>query len=118
MMNKDLGRRGEDLASSYLSEKGYKVLERNYTNYCGEIDIIALSPEGYLVFIEVKTRSSRRYGNAFEAVDNKKQTKIIMTSLIYIQDNDFSDTQLRYDIVEVYHEEQNKINHIKNAFGG
>lgn len=51
----DLGKLGEDLACQYLKKKGYKIIERNYWKSWGELDIVAISPEKILVFVEVKT---------------------------------------------------------------
>ena len=69
-----LGRAGEKLAVDFLKKKGFKILKTNYKTVVGEIDIIAQDRE-YIVFIEVKTRSSDNYGLPREAVDRKKQEK-------------------------------------------
>lgn len=114
--SKILGNFGEREACEYLISEDYKIIERNYTNFFGEIDIIAISPDKNLVFIEVKTRSNKKYGYAFEAVNYKKREKILKISMIYIKDNDLSNFQPRYDIIEVYSRDK-MINHIKNAFG-
>lgn len=109
------GKSGENLAIDYLVSKGYSILEINYRNKIGEIDIIAMD-KNILVFIEVKTRTSVSYGYAFEAVDFRKQKKIINTSLVYIKYKNIRDTQIRYDIIEVYMTKDTKINHLENAF--
>ena len=62
---------GENSACEYLEKKGYKILERNFRKGYGEIDIIATKSKT-LVFIEVKTRSSSRYGTPFEAISSTK----------------------------------------------
>lgn len=109
------GKYGEELAKDYLITKGYSILETNYRNKIGEIDIIAKDKD-ILVFIEVKTRTSTDYGYAFEAVDFRKQRKIINTSMVYVKYKNYVDTQLRYDIIEVYMTNKIKINHLDNAF--
>lgn len=109
------GKSGEELARDFLISKGYRIVTYNYRNKIGEIDIIAFHDD-ILVFIEVKTRTSTSYGYAFEAVDIRKQKKIINTSLIYIQYNKHNNTQVRYDIIEVYLTKEFKINHLENAF--
>ena len=109
------GKSGEELVRDYLISKGYIILESNYRNKIGEIDIIARDKD-ILVFIEVKTRTNTNYGYAFEAVDLRKQRKIITTSMVYIKYKDYKNTQLRYDIVEVYLQKEIKINHLENAF--
>lgn len=116
-MNKNIltGQSGELIAKEYLVNKGLIILETNYRNKIGEIDIIAMD-EQVLVFIEVKTRRDYSYGYAFEAVNIKKQRKIINTSMVYIKYKNLIDVQLRYDIIEVYLTSTIKINHLDNAF--
>lgn len=110
------GKYGENLAKEYLVDKGYKILELNYTTKLGEIDIIALD-KGIISFVEVKTRSNKNFGYAYEAVNYKKQRKIINTSIVYIKHKNIKDIQFRYDIIEIYLEGNIDINHIENAFG-
>lgn len=113
--NIDKGKTGEKIAKNYLINKGYTIIEINYKNKIGEIDIIAMHND-ILVFIEVKTRTSYKYGYAFEAVDIRKQRKIINTSLAYIKYKNHHNIQFRYDIMEIYLTNNLKINHIENAF--
>ena len=113
---KDIGKMGEDVAAEYLSDLGYDIVERNYNVRMGEIDIIAVSPEDVLVFVEVKTRSGECFGLACEAVDRRKQEKIIKAAQTYTYYGD-----MRFDIIEVYYEKGGeflvkRINHIENAF--
>jgi putative endonuclease len=109
------GKNGEEIVRDYLINKGYIIIESNYRNKIGEIDIIAKDKD-VLVFIEVKTRTNTTYGYAFEAVDIRKQRKIINTSMVYIKYKKYRNTQLRYDIIEVYLHKEIKINHLENAF--
>jgi len=109
------GRMGESLAIEYLTDKGYVILETNYRNKIGEVDIIAYD-KNVLVFVEVKTRLGTNYGYAFESVDSRKQKKIANTSLMYLQKNRMSDVQVRYDVIEVYPMEEERVNHFENAF--
>ena len=113
--NIETGKSGELIAKEYLINKGYNILETNYRNKIGEIDIIAMDGD-ILVFLEVKTRRDYSYGYAFEAVNIKKQRKIINTSMVYIKYKNLIDVQLRYDIIEVYLTKALKINHLDNAF--
>lgn len=106
---------GENLAIEYLTDKGYVILETNYRNRIGEVDIIAYDKD-VLVFVEVKTRLGNNYGYAFESVDSRKQKKIANTSLMYLQKSRMSDVQVRYDVIEVYPMEEEKVNHFENAF--
>lgn len=114
---KKIGNNGEDLATKYLKKNKYKILDRNFNSKCGEIDIIASKNE-YIVFVEVKTRTQGIYGSAAEAVDYRKQQKIIKTSMFYLGEK-FNLTPVRYDVIEVYIDNDDyRINHIENAFGG
>lgn len=114
MNNKNLGNFGEDLAAKFLEEKNYKILDRNYRALGTEIDIVA-KDEDELCFVEVKTRRSHKFGEAYEAVNEIKMQNIIQTARAYIYKNNFYDTQIRFDIIEVYVNE-GRINHIENAF--
>ena len=115
---KATGRSGEDLAALYLEQQGYTILERNYRLRIGEVDIIARDGE-YLVFIEVKTRRSNRFGSPFEAVDVRKQKKIFQLAAAYLQGKELP---VRFDVVAVHLNEQGvrkqgvRIEILKNAF--
>lgn len=118
--NKLLGKFGEECAVVYLKEKKYKVLEKNYKNIFGEIDIIAKHKKD-IVFVEVKTRKSDKFGKPYEAVDYHKQNKIITAAKLYLTQNKLFDKNIRFDVVEVYaamtdgKAELDKITHIENA---
>lgn len=113
--NIEKGKRGETISKEYLLSKGYIILDINYRNKIGEIDIIALD-KNKLVFIEVKTRTSINFGYAYEAVNRKKQEKIIYCSYLYINQKKLMNYQPRYDIIEVYLTPNIRINHIENSF--
>ena len=115
--NKEKGAMGEEIAARYLANKGYRIIDRNYRTNIGEIDIIALKDD-LLIFIEVKSRTNIIYGYPYEAVNWKKQEKIIKSSLIYMKHKKLKDYQIRYDIIEIYLQNNRKINHIENAFLG
>lgn len=112
--NRNIGNINELLAVKYLELNGYKILERNYfIKNIGEIDIIANDSQ-YLVFIEVKYRSSLINGFPREAVNLKKQQKISKTASYYIFKHQiYENTPIRFDVVEIY---KDNINLIKNAF--
>ncbi len=114
MMNKEKGHIGENMALDYLVYKGYKIVYKNYANNYGEVDIICEKDE-FLIFVEVKSRTDLCYGYPYESVDEHKQGQIIGTAYIYIMEKKIKDKQIRFDIVEVYLNE-NRINHIENAF--
>lgn len=113
----ELGKYGEDKAYEYLIKNNYKIIERNFLCKQGEIDIIAMSKEKELVFVEVKTRKNLKYGTPCEAVTPKKMKNIIFSSKYYIFLNKLYNINIRYDVIEVYvFNTRYSINHIKNAF--
>jgi putative endonuclease len=116
--NKETGRLGENIARSYLVEKGYSILETNYSTRYGEIDIIARE-ERLVVFVEVKTRRGVSFGYPREAVDIHKQLKIRNMAEFYILRKKLSDIPMRFDVIEVFIDENNhtkSISLLKNAF--
>lgn len=113
---KKFGATGENLAATYLENHGYKILAKNYRIRSAEIDIIAES-SGVVVFVEVKTRSSARYGLAAEAVNVRKQKKIIEAASVFLQDEKYSECACRFDVIEIYSCGKDfKIRQIENAF--
>ena len=111
-LNKIVGGKGEVRAEIFLKNQKYQILERNYRNKIGEIDLIAKDGET-LVFIEVKTRSSCQFGRPCEAVTPYKQNKIRGVASFYLMTTGQYDAACRFDVIEVLDEE---VNHIKNAF--
>ncbi|MBI5055148.1 MAG: YraN family protein [Nitrospirae bacterium] len=96
---KTLGERGEGLAAAFLRKKGYSIIEQNYKNSIGEIDIIA-KDDDKLVFIEVKTRESIEFGLPFEAVNKRKRRKIANVALTYLKK--FNDLPpCRFDVLSI-----------------
>lgn len=71
-----LGREGEEHAVEYLQALGCEIVDRNWRGAFGEIDIIALDHKGELLFVEVKTRSSIRFGDPFEAITAEKYRRL------------------------------------------
>ncbi|MBQ7956215.1 MAG: YraN family protein [Lachnospiraceae bacterium] len=113
MNTREIGAKKEELAAEYLKEKGMKILERNFRNRHGEIDIIGRH-EDYLVFVEVKYRRSLRQGSPAQAVDYKKQKQICKVADYYRMIHKLGEsTPVRYDVVAICEEE---VSWIKNAF--
>lgn len=109
----ELGKFGEEVATKYLQQNGYKIIERNFSCRQGEIDIIAKNTE-YLIFIEVKTRSSAFFGNASEAVNREKQKHIKSSAKYYLYIKNMENIFVRFDVIEVYvMEGRCRLNHIK-----
>lgn len=100
-------------AEEYLIKKGYKILERNFRNRSGEIDIIAKDGE-YFCFVEVKYRTTNDFGSPLEAVDYRKQNQIRKVAMFYLMKNKLSEwTPCRFDVIGF---EGEKMTHIENAF--
>ncbi|MCR4792469.1 MAG: YraN family protein [Lachnospiraceae bacterium] len=115
MNNRRTGYDQETRAIEYLEKKGYRIIARNELNRFGEIDIICLSPDGCIVFAEVKYRRDGDRGDPLEAVDERKIRKICKASAFYLGGHaKYSDFQVRYDVLGV--EDDKEIRHIENAF--
>jgi len=112
--NKEIGRKGEALAVEYLINKGFIILERNYRYGRLEIDIIG-QIENTIVFVEVKTRRSKRYGYPEEAVDDKKTDHILSCADHFIYQNQWNG-DIRFDIISIILTPQVLIEHIEDAF--
>jgi putative endonuclease len=111
------GQQGEDLATAYLTERGYELVERNWRCPAGELDII-MEKEATLVFVEVRARRSRRFGLAEESITPAKQARLIELAQTYLQQNDLFRRSWRIDVVAVgLSSEPAHINHIENAVG-
>lgn len=111
----EIGKIGEELATQYLNNNGYKILERNFRGNKGEIDIIA-TEENQIIFVEVKARTNFKYGRPAEAVTKQKQIHIEKTAEYYVLKNKMEHKSMRFDVVEVYIiPGKYKIKHVKNA---
>lgn len=114
-----VGKWGEAKAASYLCEKGYKIEAVNFHSRFGELDIVARK-KNILAFVEVKLRKNSKYGAALEFVNFQKQNKLRLTAEVYLQENNITKLQPRFDVIEIYApngiSEDFTINHIENAF--
>ena len=109
----EIGKLGENLAVKYLEKQEYKILERNFKCKQGEIDIIAMDKDE-IVFIEVKTRTNKKFGVPIEAVDRTKQKHLAKAAKYYIYKRHLENEFIRIDVMEVYIcNNKCKINHIK-----
>ncbi|MDE7082859.1 MAG: YraN family protein [Clostridia bacterium] len=109
--NIKLGKSGERQAQKYLEGNGWQILERNWKNPFGEVDIIAMRGE-ICAFIEVKTRLSDEFGAPSEAVTNSRKLKYIRGANYYFCNKNI-DCTVRFDIIEIF---KGQLNHIENAF--
>ncbi|MFH0762664.1 MAG: YraN family protein [Candidatus Omnitrophota bacterium] len=112
----ELGKSGEEAAVDLLKKNGYNIIFRNYKTRLGEIDVIAYDKDT-LCFIEVKTRSSDRFGLGQEAVSKPKQRQIAKAALIFIKEKNLLNRKARFDVASVLVSlGLPKINLIKDAF--
>ncbi|WP_445343214.1 YraN family protein [Bifidobacterium sp. ESL0819] len=86
--SRELGRLGEDYACQWLRQRNWKILARNWRSRFGELDIIALDPESILVFVEVKTRRTGRFGSPEQAVGPRKQTHLRRAAVQWLISHD------------------------------
>ena len=113
MNQRKVGSQYEILAAEYLTENGMKVVETNFRNRQGEIDIIGYH-KGYLVFTEVKYRKTQVAGHPVEAVTWAKQRKICMVADFYRYRHRISDQMpIRYDVIAIL---KDNIEWYQNAF--
>lgn len=112
-----LGRRGEDLAAEHLANAGYRIIERNYRNHYGEIDIIAQKAKT-LIFVEVKTRKNLLFSHPGEAVTPRKQLQISRVAMDYLVKNNLTEIAARFDVVAILLPDKGPgaIELIENAF--
>ena len=110
--NSKKGKIYEEIAAEYLRSLGYAILERNYHNRFGEVDIIAKDGD-YFVFVEVKYRKDEAFGNPLAAIDIRKQTKIRGMANAYLYERHLMDCSVRFDAISILGKE---ITHIKDAF--
>jgi putative endonuclease len=118
MSHKTLGNYGESWAREYLQGHGYRILEENFRNKLGEIDLIAQDGKT-ICFVEVKTRQSLDQGQPYEAITLWKIRKLSQMATFYLKHKYHSlEIPSRFDVISIV---QNKtgtpnIQHIKNAF--
>jgi len=109
------GKKGEDLATEFLLEEGYEILERNWHFKHIEVDIIARKAD-ILVIAEVKTRTGNSYGEPYTAVDFRKQHCLIFAAERYLYGHNL-DLEVRFDIISIIIDQgRTVLEHIKEAF--
>lgn len=118
MDRRSLGLEGERVASEFLKKQGYKILQRNYKPGTSEIDIICYD-KGTIVFLEVKSCLSRRYGPPEMRVTETKKRRIYKVAQKYIKERRISGRQFRFDVVSVLfdlNKDAPEVKLIKDAF--
>lgn len=110
---KTIGNKGEQLAAEYLVSKGFEVVARNYRHKHAEIDLI-VQRDNWLIFVEVKTRSSADFGEPEDFVDAKKVNKMFEAADEYIYSTNWLG-HVRLDIISVKLGAQVQIEHFEDA---
>ena len=111
----ELGKMGEAVATSLLKSKNYVIVEQNWTFHGYEIDIVA-EDQPYIVFVEVKTRTSRKWGNPEDFVGTTRVRRMIEAADHYLIENRI-DKPARFDIISaIWNGHEFDLEHIKDAF--
>lgn len=116
LQRKKLGKEGEGRAIKTLLKLGYEIIQKNYKNKIGEIDIVSKDKNTWC-FVEVKTKTGSGYGSPEEMVGRRKQQKIIKTAELYLLEHKLKNPNWRIDVVAV-DIETDEIRVIKNAVWG
>ena len=117
MKRHQIGKKGEEIAVTFLEKQNYQIIERNFQKQSGEIDIITFDPEFQeYVFVEVKTRRGNQFGYPEESVQNDKIEKIINTAYIWFDLQKIITDNWRIDIIaiELFDDQTPKITHLQN----
>ncbi len=115
---REIGEEGEELAAAYLESKGYTILERNYHFEHAEVDIVAYDNGVSIVFAEVKKRSSNRYGEPEEYIDDEKKKHIYHAAEAWLYERKMDGAPVRFDVISIIQQgnKSPEIKHFENAF--
>ncbi|MCW5911380.1 MAG: YraN family protein [Cyclobacteriaceae bacterium] len=109
------GKAGEELAANFLVGEGYEIVQRNYRYKRLEIDLI-VRKDNWLVFVEVKMRSSDAFGFPEEFVDQRKAKKVVACAVQYAYQNNYHGN-VRYDVIAISMKDgEPQIRHFEDAF--
>jgi putative endonuclease len=114
--NQKIGTWGESVAAEYLKERGYIIVARNVRTPYGEIDIIA-EKDGFTIFVEVKTRTSKNLGPPEISVTPRKQEHMLAAAEHFSQENEIDHWQIDVVAVEGKPSTKPKFTHFENALG-
>lgn len=115
----NLGKHGEEIARKYFESIGFELVAQNFRYERAEIDLIFKNDEEKrLLFVEVKTRRTKTFGEPEESVTEQKQQQILKSAEGFLMNNtQFDDYEKRFDVAAIFIEgNKEKINHIENAF--
>jgi len=116
-LHNKIGKIGEDIAVKYLRQEGYYIIERNYRNKFGEIDIIA-TKNNYTIFIEVKSRSSENYIELAQSLYYKQIAHLRRAAIFYFSEKNIHLSLIRFDLIALKIDPAarriDKLKHFKN----
>jgi putative endonuclease len=115
-----IGFQGEQIASQFLVDQGYAIRARNWRVREGELDIVA-EEDGIIVFVEVKTRRSRKYGYPEEAITAAKRRRLLKAAFAYLEEHQLLDREWRFDVIAIECSHDNRLmrmDHYKNVIEG
>lgn len=116
MARRELGQRSERTAEDFLQRQRYAILARNYRCRLGEIDLIAQERD-ILVFVEVRSHTSERFGDSLESITLRKQRQIAKAALDYVMRHRIENRPFRFDVIGILWDgDTPRISHVKNAF--
>lgn len=111
----ELGKKGEELAVAHLKKNGYDVLHNNWRWQKAELDIIA-EKDGFVVFVEVKTRQSRYFGDPETFISKRKQKLLVKAAHAYMEAQE-EEKEARFDVISVVTNSKfTQLEHIEDAF--
>ena len=114
--NKDIGKKGENIAETFLTNKGYNIIDKNFRfGKDGEIDLIAID-NNVFVFVEVKTRTNHKFGDPILSISEKKKQSMRFAANGYMLKKNIS-KQCRIDVIAIdMLKSPHNITHLENAF--
>lgn len=114
---RELGNEGEDIAAAYLESKDWLILDRNYFFEKAEVDIVA-TDRNYIIFIEVKSRSSTYFGRPEEFVTPQKEANIKKAAEAWVYERKMETAVVRFDVISIVQSgnEAPEITHFEDAF--
>lgn len=112
-MSLTIGRRFEDSALQFLASQGLRLMRRNLRFRGGEVDLIMRDPDGTVVFVEVRARSSSRYGGALASVDAAKRARLCLAANLFLSRWRGAPPPCRFDVVGF---DGGRLNWVRDAF--
>ena len=116
-LRREMGRLAEDLAADFLREKGYEVVDRNFTVRRGEVDLVVAS-DSVLAFVEVRSRADERWGTPEETIGPVKVRRVVHAARHWLARNGDMGKDLRFDVVAIdgSPDSPREIRHLPGAF--